>query len=280
MVKKDSGQTLLIILLVSAVILTVGLAIASYTITDIKISQQEEESARVFSAAEAGIEEALKLGAVPEGGIVTIGGITAKVTETIQGGNKDFDFGGEKFNAGDLANVWLIGHNEDGSFNPTEHFPENGTVKICWGESTTINDSTPAVEVTLLYKEASGDYKIARGGYDPKLNRGNKFDPADDRDGGNCGNLAFAEDISFSGDFSVPSGAVPYLLRMRLLYNTASQPIAVSASNNLPTQGRCYESTATIETSGISRKVRRCQFFEAPPQIFDYVLFSGGELTK
>ncbi|MGB9585898.1 MAG: hypothetical protein ACPL7A_00585, partial [Anaerolineales bacterium] len=79
--KKNSGQALLIILLVMAVGLTIGLAVISRSVTDIRISRQEEESARMFSVAEAGIEEALKAGASfpPQGMDVPIGDVTARV---------------------------------------------------------------------------------------------------------------------------------------------------------------------------------------------------------
>ncbi len=276
---KNSGQTLLVILLVTAVILTIGLAVASYSITNIKISRYEEESARVFSAAEAGIEEALKLGTAPESGMVTIGDITAEVTETVQGGGSDFDFAGGKFESEELANVWLVGHTDEGTLDPSTYFPANGIIDVCWGDETTINDNTPAIEVALLYKDG-GDFKVARGAFDPKTDRGNGFDAADESSGGNCGDLAFSEEIDLSSDFGLPGGTVPYSLRLRLFYNPDLQPIAVSANSNLPLQGKCYESKAVIVDSGVSRKVRQCQFYESPPGIFDYVLFSTGDLVK
>jgi len=276
---KNSGQTLLIILLITAVILTIGLAVASYSITNIRISRYEEESARAFSAAEAGIEEALKLGAAPEGGLVDIGDITAEVVETVQGGGRDFDFAGTKFASEELANVWLVDHTEEGALDPTTHFPADGSLTACWGDETTINDETPAIEAALLYQEA-GSFKIARGAFDPKTDRGNGFDAADETGGGNCGDLAFAEDLDLVADFGLSAGAIPYALRLRLFYNSELEPIAVSASSDLPLQGKCYESKATITESNVSRKVRQCQFYESPPAVFDYVLFSTGDLVK
>jgi len=277
--KNTSGQTLLIILLIAAVILTVGLAIVSYSITDIKISQQEEESARAFSAAEAGIEESLKVGSATN---VTVGNITAQVSEVIQGGGKDFDFGGLKFASGELTNVWLIGHTSEGELNPAQKFG-GSQIKICWGESSMVSDANPpAMEVSLIYEDVTGLYKFIRDGFDPKNGRTTGFGNVDSSSGTNCGNLAFAKDINLtSGAFLLPAGATPYLLRLKLLYNTNdAQSIAVSADSNLPNQGKCYDSAATISTSNITRKVRQCQFFEAPPAIFDYVLFSTGDLTK
>ena len=47
---------LLVVVLTMIVALTVGLSLASRTITNMKISKQNEESQRAFQAAEAGIE--------------------------------------------------------------------------------------------------------------------------------------------------------------------------------------------------------------------------------
>jgi len=276
--RKNAGQTLLIIVLIAAVILTVGLAIASYSITDIKISQQEEESARAFSAAEAGIEESLKIGSATD---VTVGNITAKVAEVIQGGGKDFNFGELKFASGELTNVWLIGHTAQGELNPSESFPANGKITLCWGEASQVSDNNPpAIEASLIFKDTVG-YKVIRAGFDSKGGRTIGFGTVDSSNGSNCGNLAFAKNIDLaSGTFVLPAGATPYLLRLKLLYNSNSQPMAVSADNNLPNQGKCFDSSATIETSNITRKVRQCQFYDAPPALFDYVLFSNGSLSK
>ena len=278
MPKSNSGQSLLVILLVMAVILTIGLAVVSYSITDIKISQQEEESARAFSAAEAGIEESLRVGAATS---ATVGEITANVTEAIQGGGEDFNFGESKFPSGELANVWLIDHTEEGALNPAVSFPYNGQIKICWGEETTLGSSTPALELALVYQQG-GEYKVVRQGYDPVNGRTVGFDESLDKDGGNCASgLAFSKDISLDGGvFNLTVSGKPYLLRLKLLYNSELQPIAVQANSNLPEQGKCYESAATVQVSGITRKIRQCQFFQAPPEIFDYVLFSTSDLVK
>jgi len=348
---KTSGQTLLIIILIAAVILTVGLAVASYSITDIKISQQEEESARAFSAAEAGIEESLKIGSATS---VTVGDIMAKVSEIVQGGPgiRSFDFGGLKFASGELTNVWLVEHNQAGGFDPS--FPSSGKITVCWGDASQVSSANPpAIETALVYKDGTS-YKVIRAGFDPKNGRTIGFGNVDSSSGTNCGNLAFAKNIDLasgtfaplcsggpescqpggvpcsppnsrvdachycgsdgftgldfstggeqdwcgctyacfgateeynsrccSGEPALPQNAIPYLLRLKLLYNSDPQLLAVTSStNDFPTQGKCYDSVAAISESGITRKVRQCHFFEAPPAIFDYVLFSNGSLVK
>lgn len=57
---KNRGQMILVILLVMAVGLTIGLSVASRSITDVNFSTKIEDSSRAFSAAESGIEEALR----------------------------------------------------------------------------------------------------------------------------------------------------------------------------------------------------------------------------
>ena len=57
--KTQSGQVAIVILLIMVVLLTVGLSLASRTTQELFLSQQESESARVFNAAEVGIEDAL-----------------------------------------------------------------------------------------------------------------------------------------------------------------------------------------------------------------------------
>lgn len=54
------GQTALILALVVAVGMTVVVSIAGRSVTTVSISTQEEERSRSFSAAEAGVEDALR----------------------------------------------------------------------------------------------------------------------------------------------------------------------------------------------------------------------------
>src|SRR3990167_5462408 len=69
-VRDERGQVLIIIILTLLVVSLVVLAVASRSVTDIKISNVSDESARAFSAAEAGVEEAverIRSGVIPGG---------------------------------------------------------------------------------------------------------------------------------------------------------------------------------------------------------------------
>jgi len=271
--KKNSGQVLLVILLIMAVGLTMGLAVVSRSVTDVSISRQEEESVRVFSVAEAGIEEALRLGYAPAG-TIEIGGITATVDQTDLGKTQEFSFPGE-YEAGDVQTLWLVEHKEDGTLDTNNKYSE-GTVEVYWGEEG--GGTAPALEVTLIYDQ--GGIKIMRWALDPDSSRRtvNNFDSAEL---GNfqVGGKTFKYKKSLSS-LPCPS-SICYTLRFRLLYNNQPQILGVKGlGSNLPSQGACYESTATNPQTGITRKVRQCQLHKALPGIFDYVLYSEEDLRK
>lgn len=59
MVKYPHGQVLLITVLVLSIAVTIALSLIGRSVTDVSMSRNLEESARAFSAAEAGIEETL-----------------------------------------------------------------------------------------------------------------------------------------------------------------------------------------------------------------------------
>jgi len=280
--RLPSGQALLIIVLVMSVALTIGLAVISRSITDIRISSQEEESARVFSAAEAGIEKALKVGAATLL-VDKIGGVDYRVMETALGSGTEFVFPNQ-IEASDTQTVWLVRHDDVTGEMLQTPFYTAASLNVCW-EITTPTET--ALEVSIFYKDVSGNYKIARGAYDAyAVRRGsNSFA---DVDAGTCADLGRKKTLVWA-DFNIypnpPTSDIILFLRLKPLYNI-NNPIKIGvvglggSGGTLPSQGACFESTATLTTSGITRRVRQCQFHKSPPAVFDYVLFSGGDLSK
>jgi len=79
-----SGQAALIVTLVVIVALTVAVAVISRSVTDVGISTQEEERARSFSAAEAGVEDALRQDlSTIAGGNFQVGGTETTTSYTV-----------------------------------------------------------------------------------------------------------------------------------------------------------------------------------------------------
>lgn len=264
--KGNSGQALLIILLIMAVILTISLAVVSRSITDLKVSRQEEESARVFSVAETGIEQAMLNPAV--GLNDTINGVNYQVTCSPEGNQRSFDFGGAKFAQGAIQTLWLVGHTgEDPDPSVTPYTGSN--LALFWGNQGQANDATaPALEATLYYRDG-GVFKVARYAFD-----------ATSRGGFASASYDSSRLYPFQATINSLPGGVPYALRLKLIYNVAEVALKVEGNAVFPAQGDCCDSTAVRVESGVTRKVRQCRFYKAPPGIFDYVLFSGGDISK
>ena len=53
--RRSAGQAVIFALLLTAVVITVGLAVVSQSIVDVKTSTQSQETVKAFTAAEAGI---------------------------------------------------------------------------------------------------------------------------------------------------------------------------------------------------------------------------------
>lgn len=274
-------------ILVMAVAMTIGLAVVSRSITNIRISTGQEESARVFSVAEAGIEEALKAKfTAPQDVTIVVGDtdVKAHVVPSTLGGDEAFLFP-KAVEAGEAQTIWLVGHDENEEPDPTVRYSQN-SVDVCWGNEGTAFDleTTPALVATLFYQE-DGEFKTQKFTADPNLARGAAAHFGNVTGDTGCDldekSLQFSKTIDFPSPLS--GGGYYYFLRLKLIYNTdGSHLLGTRAPGgvSLPAQGKCYRSCAVLETSGTTRCVRQCQAFLAPLGIFDYVLYSDNDLTK
>lgn len=243
-----NGQVALIVLLLMVVILTVGLTLISHSITDVSISKDEEDSMRAFSAAEAGIEQALQnisagdfnteVGDVPVNVSVTpIGGTTPIIRDLVEGEYMNIDLND------------MIG---------------NTNISVTWTDEVVLGNNA-ALEV-LIYQDI-GTYTrsaYARAG------------------------LCATGLCSTTGFTTVPSNATPplaitqddNLVRIRALCNSTT--VTVTAGAGLPTQVYQIDSKASAGGAQESKVsvVEVSRTNPALPPIFDYVLFSQGNLSQ
>lgn len=263
-----------------------ALSLISRSITDVAVTTREKESARAFSAAEAGIERAL----IGQPGDLDLGSATT-VTVSVEGtgGTPNFTPLG-KFASGDALNVWLVSHDDSGNLSCSDGKCFTGdTLKVCWGTAGTDPNGglTPAAEVTILYKEGS-DYKVARAAYDSNSSRraSNNF-TAPDISGCTIDqqDYAFGANISFSS-LNVTSRANgnqiagPQAARVRLIYNIIlAHPVGVNAGVNFPMQGQTI--TSEGKSGDATRKIQVFESYADLPPVFDFAAFNyGGGLTK
>lgn len=267
---SQKGQVVLIILLILTVLLTVGLSVASRSVTDIKISQQSQESARALWVAQAGLEQAMKAN-VGTGGDIVLNNVTYKVTAAtgLDGGN-EFVFP-DKVSADDSRTFWLVEHDASGQINELIKKYNGPKLTIYWGDST----NSPALEVTYIYKDNSDNFHNVHYAFDPQTRTPpTNFSPV------GSGGTILGVNFPRSGSIST-SGKTPYLLKIKPMFNSSPVQIGLKvddSSHIFPSQGNCFDSTATVLESNITRKLTECRYWQTTPSIFDYLLFSGGGL--
>lgn len=265
----QSGQIVLITLLVLAVGTTIALSLIGRSTIDTAITSQVEESARAFSAAEAGIEEALKSGQSTNGAQVLTAGVTYTTSVVTVGGiSTDYKFP-KKTPVTATEAFWFVNHNADGSISEVQTFTGDN-IDVCWSPGTPI----PGAEITLLYKESTdGSYRVARDAFDPDTARAdiNNFTKIPAGSGG-CGlDTFYKKTIAFASYGINPTQDLLIALRFRPVY--ADAQFAFSAGQNLPIQGSRIESVGKTET-GVTRKVIVDKTFTSAPTLFDAAVYS------
>lgn len=265
--ERQSGQVVLVTLLILAVVLSVGMSIVSRSITDVKTSQQSQESARAFWVAQGELEKAIRSNTTSS----SVGSveISYEVTRSTLGGSQEYLYP-EQLRADYPATIWFVGHTADGDLD-TDSFVQPSTINIYWGNTT---DDKPALELTFVYQEL-GVYRLGRYVYDPdETVTGSGFDSVTAGDYSVLNNhFVYRAQISDLNLF--PS---LYFVRVNLIGDSSISRLAVTSDVNLPDQAECYLSTAVVEASGITRKLSECRLFNEYPSIFDTVLYSGAAI--
>lgn len=233
---KNRGQVALVVVLAMVVLLTIGLSVISRTVTDIRISKETEESTRAFSAAEAGIEEALEqdLGAIV--GEHKIEDILPEVDVTYN--VEEIKKLAATIGRNDTAEVKLEGYGGD-------------YVKINWENA--------GLELALLYYDGGdGEYKVARYLLKQGIACGEGFDEV---------SLPYSLDLSGYDE--------PRLLRVRPLCASTTVTVEGDGGYELPAQSYKIRSQAK-GPGGETRVLEVTKSLPILPPVFDYVLFSGG----
>lgn len=294
----DSGQALVVVLLILSVVLTIALSIASRSVTDITVSKKEEDALRAISAAEAGVEQLLKTGSGTSiAGSLPVGSTFNASITSLASGTKEFAVP-TAHRAGDVTTIWFVGHANDGTLLCNAGTPcfTGDTIKICWGNSGTSGSSStaPALELSVLHTSGAGDpgtSKIGRAAYDPNGSRRteNNFAAAD----GTCAidnrSFAFSKQLTFSSIGGAARGSAtslagPQTARIRLFYNTDIDHV-VGISVNFPGNGVLPQQGTKIESLGAAGEAQRKVVVYRPyadiPPIFDFGLYSGaGDISK
>lgn len=265
----ESGQVAVVILLVTIVLMTLGVSVITRTTQELRVTQQDAESSRVFNAAEAGVEDALSqdFSSITQPTTITpdVGVADTDVSYTISPVNQLV----ADVKEGEVATV-----NIDG-------FTGNN-VLIYWGkESTACNNAS--IIISAYYAPSADDTRLAvrhETIAPSSCARGDGFTSASNGSQGyhslytiNLGNGAGGWGLRAN-----PSER--RFIRIRPVY--ADTSVMVSGQNlaPLPVQQHVIRSTGSNTAGGEKRVIEVQRKNTSLPGILDFALYSGGDILK
>ncbi len=242
------GQVAIIVMLVSALLITVGLSLSKKTTVETKIDFNEEALKKAFNAAESGIDYYLATGQKTYGSDDNLSEANV-VTEDI-GGEDILNFG-ELTPEGEIQYFWLVGHDSNGDLSGYY----NGTFRVC------ADPFEGSMEISQYYLNGA-TYGVKRYGYDfESTNQVNGFSDN------------FSDDCT---TIPIASGGNTILVTVTPIFVGAN--IYLTGSANFPVQGEKISSTGsagvvfdgTQEESKINKKLSIERRYKFP-----YFLLSG-----
>ncbi|HBB76963.1 MAG: hypothetical protein US77_C0012G0015 [Microgenomates group bacterium GW2011_GWC1_38_14] len=290
---KNSGQVLLIVVLILIVVLTVGLSIASRSITSLRTSTQEIASQKALDAAEAGIEQSLKSQTGTTGDVnFGIGTNLTYTTSVDDVTDKEIILnGGNIVPKDDGIDLWLSKFSSD----PSEIYSNTvgGQMVILWGDknktnldcATTGANATPAIEISVLFNKSNPYLK--RWVYDNcSASRKNGFSSPDASNNTSLkvvfkgkttvDYLYKSATIDLRGDDGASQTADDAVFaRITPLYSNTIAGAKMVGSEVFPSQGTIITSTGTAKNEGTKRTIQAFQGYpKIPTELFPYTIFS------
>jgi len=246
------GQVALIVLVVSAVGMTLGLSLSKKAIVETKIDTDDELLRQAFNAAESGVEYYLGTG---EMSYTNTEGENAEVTVTDFGSGQEISSDGF-VSQNEKALFWLVGHDVDGEIDYGSHYG---------GDSVEIrlkDGFAGAVAVDYYYRDG-GVYKVKRYGY----NYGGQATGFEDKTG----------DVSLS----LEAGTTPLLIAVSPFFEGSE--ITLLGSENFPAQGEEIKSVGRVADNsmgGVSQQVQVFHRYEVPLFMLSAVSSGGSILSN
>lgn len=260
----EKGQVLLIVVLVMVVALTVGLSVITRTITSNRITVEEENSERAFSAAEAGLELSLGNNTPTSGTLQNRSSYTTTISN-VSGADISLN-NGAAILKDDPVDVWLAQY-------PNYTNPWSGNVTIYWGSATETcatsetNNTRAALDVILIRGSLAAP-QMSHFALDPCPARAatNRFESIP-----TSPTTINGKTFGFSRTITILPASPGLLMRIIPLY--APSTIAVRGTTPLPSQGTIIESVGVADNT--QRKIVSFQGYPSlPTELFPFVLFS------
>lgn len=274
----EEGQAVIWAIVIMLVALVLGVSLAMQSISQISQTEELERSNQAFSAAEAGIEQALYV-------LESSGATTSSLTPTPLP-NVESEFTYEVTGGGDGPEVYWSDSLAKEEVIQVDCSNMTGNLRVYWVRENTNQDqdgNRASLLITIISQEASNDYEVTRAAYNPSEEhaaRANGFTVANTTgrpysiDG--VGFLQRTPLITLPG-----TGGKPKVMRITALYNGVPNEIGFAAeTDSFPTQYYVITSTGTAGDAERKIQVRRSKSDLLP--FFDYSLMdlSAASLSK
>lgn len=245
-----SGQVAIVILLIMVVLLTVGLSLASRTTQELFLSQQESESARVFNAAEVGLEDALSY----DFDTVGAGGVTLN-PDTVTDVNINTSIQPVNTLETQIVEGAAVHLNLQGA--------SSGTFTVNWARESSCS---PAASLLIsIYYDDAGTTKVVHEAISPGDCRADEFAEI---------NTAGSDGYYRQADITLPSN--PLFARIRAVYNDT----ALRVTGTGLTQSYTIRSQADTQVGNETRTIEVGRSLSGAPSFMDYSLYSGAGITQ
>lgn len=268
---KNRGSILLPILLVSTIALAMALAVASRSLKGLKSTGETEQSSSAYSAAEAGIEQALY--SVEQGTIPTpittpilvgAGGYIKELTVIQSGGGTSPYLVEGAVAKDDAAELKLNTYS-------------GSTLSIYWANTADASQVSNPASLIITYVYGNSPYAIKKEAINCTARTNGFTGPV----GGTYQIVVGSTTMEFACryNFSLAGTSSPQIIRLRPMYNKAE--ILINPDASLPSQMLTIKATGKAGETERTVEVTRSK--PSLPAIFDFVLFSGSAtqpLTK
>lgn len=239
--QNQKGQIAIIILLVSAVVLTLGLSASRKTVTNTKIETDEESLKEAFNTAESAINNYLV--DTSKTTYTTTGGGASVVSSSI-GNAVSLSSGGQVLaNSNQL--FWLVDHDTNGNLGTNYYSNTSVNLSVDSGFSG-------ALKIDYFYIDNTNAYQVKRLGCN--YNNSNVV-------------TGYTTDTSSCSIIDLSAGK-PLLISVTPIGSATS--LTISGSSNFPSQGE--EITADSNTSsGVKTQVKTSYIYQLPSFFIDAI---------
>lgn len=238
--QSNQGQIAIIVLLASAILLTLGMSASRKTITDTKVNIDEELLKEAFNTAESGINNYLLDNTKTT---YDSGDGNSAVVSSLPIGNANSLTSEGKAPTNTPQLFWLVNHNIDGTIGNTYYGSATATLAVDTGYNG-------ALKIDYYYLEG-GIYKVRRLGCNY---------------GGSTVVNGFSSDTSTCSNLTLPPNAL--LLIVTPLGSETN--LTLSGSSVFPLQGEELTAVGTAG-SGVKTQIKTRNVYQLPPFFFESI---------